>query len=107
MIRKEGLLITTSEAKGGLLKLGAIDPDSLTLPFRDAANRRLAERLKRPIRVKIVSRPLAQALDELCQAEVRFDRVRITLRDMACDASLDARDEALDSVLRRVFGPAA
>ena len=95
----DGTISITTEAEGRrLLQQGAVDPATFPSPVRDAAAKKLAEALRKPVDLEFVETPLKDVVDylkDLCKVEIQIEGRGLEAAgvdpDAPCSINLKAR----------------
>ena len=107
---QRGTILITTEAEGRrLLQHGAVDPADFPSPPREAAAKRLAEALRKPVDVDFIETPLKDGRDyfeDLCHVPIQIDNRGLEAAGIAPDApcTIKLQGVSLDAALKQVLG---
>ena len=108
VLQGETVLITTEEEGRQLLQHGAVDPATFPSPPRDAAAKKLAEALRKPVDVELTETPVRDVVDylkDLCHVEIQIDDRRWMRRAFRREAecTIHLKSVSLDAALKQTL----
>ncbi len=109
VLQGDTILITTEEDGHQLLQHGAVDPATLPSPPRDAAAKKLAEALRKPVAAEnFVNVPVKDFVDHLkdaCHVEIQIDDRALEVAGISPDVprTIDLKAGSLENALKQIL----